>query len=499
MSLVKKSCNIGGVSAEIWIVEVENDKFMYGGHGVAQFLGYVKPRNALQQHVKPAWRKNWEEIKGALNQGPLVTSLAQDNIPVNWQPNTVFISEAGVYALIMRSKLPAAEEFQRWLFEEVLPELRRSGKYSIQDNQQKQQDCNMLNWANKYLQEIIPLQNQLATIRADHRNELVMCRAEFETKLRDVEQCYERQIMEYKGREHEFLLREVKYKTAIEELKRTSNMTLLEFGVNALLAKDNIEENEQLRDNIEKVKHRVIPQMSQQPAKEHYTSCFAYVKNGRKRVRVTRNQYNQVEKMDKIMEQYNTPECVLSKNTKTKQQYKWLQGADKFLQIKCPNAISLWNKVKELYPQACFGFKFTNKSGAEIEFLTAEQIVDKYRAHVKMCADNKKCDQARIARFKALDLIDEEDAVRKCLTPSVECKMRIARLIEDTMVAVENEIVPQQDGKRYENVKTSYSPDQIVSCVKNYNKNCVNNMFNFYFTAPASIDLPYCDNNKNIK
>lgn len=135
MSLVNKKCNIGGVTCEVWIVEVERDKFMYGGHPIAQFLGYTKPRNALQQHVKLQWRKNWEEIKGALKQGLLVTSSDQSNLPVNWQPNTVFISEAGVYALIMRSKLPAAEDFQRWLFEEVLPELRKTGKYFIKEKQ----------------------------------------------------------------------------------------------------------------------------------------------------------------------------------------------------------------------------------------------------------------------------------------------------------------------------------------------------------------------------
>jgi len=69
MNLVKKSCNIAGVTCDVWIVEVEKDKFMYGGHGIAQFLGYTKPRNAILQHVKPVWRKNWEVIMSALNQG----------------------------------------------------------------------------------------------------------------------------------------------------------------------------------------------------------------------------------------------------------------------------------------------------------------------------------------------------------------------------------------------------------------------------------------------
>ncbi|ABQ51996.1 bro-2 [Spodoptera litura granulovirus] len=351
----------------------------------------------------------------------------------------------------MRSKLPAAEEFQRWLFEEVLPELRKSGKYDMTKRQS-------VNWAKKYVDVVkSDHKNQLATIRAEHRTELLA----YELKLRDVEKCYERQIMEYKQREHEFMLRELKYKTAMEEFQTMANTTLMEFGVNALLARDNIAENEHLRNNIDKVKHRLIPQMDTLPDKEHYTSCFAYVVNGRNRVRVTRNQYNQVEKMDKIMQQFKDPKFTFYKNTKAMEQLQWLDGAEKFLQIKCPNAISLWNKTKELFPHACFGFHFV--SSVEIEFLTSDELVNKYRKYIQMCRDNKKSDQDKIESFQALNLIDEADAMRKCFTPSVDGKKRVAQLIEDTHKAVEKEIVPQEDAKRYENFDSIYTPDQIVS------------------------------------
>ena len=54
-----------------------------------------------------------------------------DMIPANWQPNALFINEPGFYALFIRSKLPAAEKFRVWLFEEVLPSLRQTGEYKI--------------------------------------------------------------------------------------------------------------------------------------------------------------------------------------------------------------------------------------------------------------------------------------------------------------------------------------------------------------------------------
>lgn len=44
-------------------------------------------------------------------------------------PNRSVISEPGVYRLVMRSTLPAAEAFQDWLAEEVVPSIRRAGGY----------------------------------------------------------------------------------------------------------------------------------------------------------------------------------------------------------------------------------------------------------------------------------------------------------------------------------------------------------------------------------
>lgn len=56
----------------------------------------------------------------------------------NWQLHTIFISEPGLYALVTLSKKPEAVKFTKWIMEEVLPSLRRTGQYSI--NQTEQMD-----------------------------------------------------------------------------------------------------------------------------------------------------------------------------------------------------------------------------------------------------------------------------------------------------------------------------------------------------------------------
>ncbi|WP_160051453.1 BRO family protein [Nocardiopsis sp. FR26] len=52
-----------------------------------------------------------------------------DGTPGN--PNRTIVSEPGVYRLAMRSTLPAAEAFQDWLAEEVIPSIRRTGRYEV--------------------------------------------------------------------------------------------------------------------------------------------------------------------------------------------------------------------------------------------------------------------------------------------------------------------------------------------------------------------------------
>ncbi|MFM6183284.1 MAG: Bro-N domain-containing protein, partial [Dolichospermum sp.] len=40
------------------------------------------------------------------------------------------LEEAGIYQLVFGSKLPSAKIFQKWVFEEVLPSIRKTGSYS---------------------------------------------------------------------------------------------------------------------------------------------------------------------------------------------------------------------------------------------------------------------------------------------------------------------------------------------------------------------------------
>lgn len=91
---------------------VEKDgKILFCGSDVAKALGYKSPKDAINQHCKGA-------VKHSI---PTNGGIQQMN----------FILEGDIYRLIVKSKLPSAEKFETWVFEEVLPSIRKTGQYSI--------------------------------------------------------------------------------------------------------------------------------------------------------------------------------------------------------------------------------------------------------------------------------------------------------------------------------------------------------------------------------
>ena len=78
---------------------------------IAMALGYAKPRNAIATHCK-----------GALKRGIPTEGGNQE---------MTFIPEGDIYRLIIRSKLPSAQKFESWVMDEVLPQLRQTGSYSM--------------------------------------------------------------------------------------------------------------------------------------------------------------------------------------------------------------------------------------------------------------------------------------------------------------------------------------------------------------------------------
>lgn len=90
----------------------ENGKMLFCGNDVARALGYSDTAKAMKQHCK---KDGW------------VIRPVMDNRGRTQQAK--FINEGNLYRLITHSKLPNAEKFESWVFDEVLPSIRKTGGY----------------------------------------------------------------------------------------------------------------------------------------------------------------------------------------------------------------------------------------------------------------------------------------------------------------------------------------------------------------------------------
>ena len=87
-----------------------NDEPYFIGKDIADVLGYSNPQKAIRDHVD------------------LEDKTQNDSFTVNGTA-VVLINESCLYSLILKSKLPSAKKFKRWVTSEVLPVIRKHGGY----------------------------------------------------------------------------------------------------------------------------------------------------------------------------------------------------------------------------------------------------------------------------------------------------------------------------------------------------------------------------------
>lgn len=104
--------------SEVRTVE-ENGKILFCATDVAKVLGYSNPRDAISRHCRHV-------VKYDAPHPQSVEKFIEMS----------FIPEGDVYRLIVRSQLPSAERFEKWLFDEVVPSIRNKGYYGKIDRAQ---------------------------------------------------------------------------------------------------------------------------------------------------------------------------------------------------------------------------------------------------------------------------------------------------------------------------------------------------------------------------
>ena len=98
----------------------DKEQIYFKAKEVARALGYASPKNAVIKHVSGEHKKRLSDLRGE-----------RWSSSFNEQPNAIFVTEPGFYQLIFGSEMPNAKLFQNWVFEDVLPQIRKTGRYEL--------------------------------------------------------------------------------------------------------------------------------------------------------------------------------------------------------------------------------------------------------------------------------------------------------------------------------------------------------------------------------
>lgn len=100
---------------ELGVLEIEGKPY-FPATACAKILRYANPKDAIKRHCR------WG---------------VKHDLPHPQNPDKTismnFIPEGDLYRLITHSKLPTAERFEKWVFDEVLPTIRQTGGYGRVD------------------------------------------------------------------------------------------------------------------------------------------------------------------------------------------------------------------------------------------------------------------------------------------------------------------------------------------------------------------------------
>ncbi len=97
---------------DVRVLKEAEDKYLFCASDVAKALGYKSERATIRRHCRCVTKRN---VPHPQTEGKMMEMN--------------FIPEGDIYRLIVHSQLPSAERFEKWIFEELLPTIRKYGAY----------------------------------------------------------------------------------------------------------------------------------------------------------------------------------------------------------------------------------------------------------------------------------------------------------------------------------------------------------------------------------
>ena len=148
----------------------EDGKVLFCAKDVAAALGYKNTRDAINRHCR-----------GVVKRDGVSRTTNQHGVTTEQTVEMAFIPEGDVYRLAAKSELPGAERFESWIFDEVIPSIRRTGGYIA--GQKELSPAELMAKALKVANDVLAareaciseltVQNTIMQPKADYFDELV--------------------------------------------------------------------------------------------------------------------------------------------------------------------------------------------------------------------------------------------------------------------------------------------------------------------------------------
>ncbi|BBB16567.1 Bro12 [Heliothis virescens ascovirus 3j] len=489
------SVQFANVDFEVVSVRDDGGQLWLLANPFAKVLEYSVLNKAIWSHVSEGNKTNYDKLQ-PFRIGMVTSSL---------HPQSKFINRAGLFELIQASRMPKALEFKNWINSVLLPKLCDDGSYDMARDAPMEignamnavhavtHDGRYAPWIDRTpntSSEVAELKIELLTAKLQaqsqvaERDKTIAVYEERISALRNVVAEYDARIAESRQtidayEKRMLAVRDVaaacearmmenyearleKMRMAINELTRTAAGAGLQFCANALYADGAVRQNEALRNQMDTLKYRIVPVLDDRPYKDEMIVVYYYYENGRMYIRVRRTQRAEVEFCDRVKHRYTTqgrPPPV---------GYEWLVPCTKFYEVVCPNAVTVWNKVRMTYTNLFYGLSEENTAKTIFKVLTADEIRAKYAADVVACRQNLKKDAMRIEDFESLQLTDAEHAVRLCFVPHSRVASIIRKVIEDEIIETRNEAMFAE--RLLDRDTVTFTDEQIAEAANNYRR-----------------------------
>lgn len=127
------------------IIADVDDILWFNAKNVCIILGYNNTKKAIRNHVDDNDRKYFMFIK----------TKYKISKYKNFQPHSIYINESGLYSLLFKSRLEIGKKFKNWITSEVIPNIRKYGKYIMSE---------------KYNKKLKKLNNEIENLKRENEN-----------------------------------------------------------------------------------------------------------------------------------------------------------------------------------------------------------------------------------------------------------------------------------------------------------------------------------------